>query len=185
MQAAIKTGEVREIKGPDGVMYYVKREMEAGREFGKKGVIKIGGSRQIPKEVSDMILSKLKSLKWDFAPSVGDARSIEDKDTIPSGIKAKMNLAVTSTEKLIKEAEKVLGGLRESKSGRCRTEGLVMKLSDAEEKSNVVSKMLRLNIGPSNEPLTLHSIVSALGACADATRPLFDELQVCKHYLKK
>ena len=132
-----------------------------------------------------MILSKLKSLKWDFAPTVGDAKSIEDKDTIPSGIKTKMNLAVVSTEKLIKEAEKVLGGLRLSSSGRSRTEGLVMKLSAAEEKSNVVSKMLRLNIGASNEALTLQSIVSALGACADATRPLFDELQVCKHYLKK
>ena len=159
--------------------------MEAGREYGKIGVVKVGGSRKIPKEVSDMILGKLKALKWDFAPSVGDAKMIEDKDTIPSNIKAKMNLAVTSTEKLIKEAEKVLGGLRGSSSGRSRTEGLVMKLSGAEEKSNIVSKMVRLNIGPSNEPLSLHGIVVALGNCADATRPLFDELQVCKHYLKR
>ena len=182
LEAAVRSGEVTTSTAKNGTVFYVRQEMEAGKETGTNDVKKIGSTSSMDKEMKEIMSKKLASLSWDFPTDKNMHRALEDTSEIPRVVKKKMERACLATEKLVKECEKLCGGLQASKAGGAKVKDLVCKISAAEDASNVLSKMLRLKVAPGGLPLTMPVIVRALGDCADAARPLFDEAQVCKTY---
>ena len=181
LAAAVQSGEVQEVVH-NGVTYYKKSQLEAGKESKSGTVTKIGGRQAITREMADEASKAIKDLKWDFIPSK-DMKMLQNGN-LPESVKEKVSKAVKANDKCVSDAQKMLGVISKCSAEGCadRNKTLKEKFAFAMDTAAPLEKILKLN---DTDTKNGEELAQMIGTLIVASKRLRDEVVMAKSFLQQ
>ena len=75
----------------DGVLFWFKRKLTAGKEVGTNDQQQVSTSKAISQETFNMVKDTLKSMNWDFGLNKQEVKIVVSGSGIPEKMKEKLN----------------------------------------------------------------------------------------------